>query len=350
MSIEYPFVSVLVLNYNGKKYLKALFESLLETNYPKEKLEIIMGDNASADGSVEYVEQNFTFVKILRFSQNFGFCKGNNLCTKEAHGEYVVFLNTDTIVTKDWLKNLVTSVINDRTVVTAGAKLLKPSDGIQMNIIDYAGGKINFELGVYDGIFELDQNKYSIQKYTGFGCGAAVIVKTSFFTKIGGFDEYYFGGGEEVELGIRAWQYGYKVLYVPSSVVYHLRYGSFKLVNNFATYSWVKSIFYLILKNCDKKVIFPSIMESILLNHFPKLVIFVIKNDKKTFISVLRGMLDFLLELKTKKILSLIYHKREEIESNRKISYKTLVEIGVMSTFNERMQNKVKMYQNWKRK
>ena len=144
-----------------------------------------MGDNASVDGSPEYVEEFFPSVKVLRFSQNYGFCKGNNLCVKEANGQYIVFLNTDTIVTKDWLKNLVTALISERNVVTAGSKLLKPPVVNQKKIIDYAGGKITYELGLYEGIFEYDDEKYSVQKYTGFGCGAAVIVEKKFFKEIG---------------------------------------------------------------------------------------------------------------------------------------------------------------------
>ena len=114
---ELPFVSVIVLNYNGLRYLKNLFNSLSKTMYPKSRLEIIMGDNGSTDNSVSVTEENFSFVKILRLGKNYGFCKGNNLCAMQAKGQYLVFLNTDTVVTDNWLVNLVNSVIIEKKLL-----------------------------------------------------------------------------------------------------------------------------------------------------------------------------------------------------------------------------------------
>lgn len=350
MHLTYPFVSVVVLNYNGKRYLGDLFESIRETEYPKDKFEIIMGDNASTDNSVRYTEDFFPFVKVLRFDENYGFCKGNNLCVKEARGQYVVFLNTDTIVTKNWLKNLVNSMTRaqERNVVTAGSKLLKPYEVNRKKVIDYAGGKITYEMNFYEGLFEYDDEKYSLEKYTGFGCGAAVMVDKKFFVDIGGFDEYYFGGGEEVELGLRAWQYGLKVLYVPSSVIYHFRYSTFKTLDHYPTYAWVKSMFYFILKNYEKKNIILYCGECILLTDFPKLILFILRKDLSSFVSVMKGMFDFLFELKKGGVLSTIYQKRREIEKNRKVTDDELAGFGVVTSFTERMRYRIKMYQRWK--
>lgn len=344
---SYPFVSIIVLNYNGKKYLNDLFTSLKQTDYPKEKIDVIMGDNGSTDESVKYVKKFYQFVKIIEFSKNHGFCKGNNLCSEFAKGQYIVFLNTDTIVTKDWLKNLVNAMIKDKNVVVAGSKLLKPYQINNKKIIDYAGGKITYELGLYEGIYDYDTEHYSIQKYTGFACGAAVIVETSFFKKIGGFDEYYFGGGEETELGLRAWQSGYRVLYVPSSIVYHLRYASFKTVGSFPTYAWVKSIFYFILKNSPKKDIVFHIFESITFNQFPRLIAFFIKRNFYSFLSVIRGMFDFLIELKQKDLLFTIYVKRLEIKKTQLLTDKEMKRDGLIASFNERLRYRKKLFQNW---
>ncbi len=346
--LKYPFVSIIVLNYNGLRYLRNLFDSLKETDYPKSQFEIIMGDNASTDNSVGYTEENFPLVKVLRFDKNYGFCKGNNLCVNCARGQYLVFLNTDTIVTRNWLKNLVNSIIGERNVVSAGSKLLKPYKVNGKRMIDYAGGKLTYEINFYEGQFEYDDEKYSLQKSTGFGCGAAVIVDKKFFVDIGGFDEYYFGGGEEVELGLRAWQNGFKVLYVPSSIVYHLRYGTFKAADPFPTYAWVKSMFYFIFKNYEKKNVVLYCCESILLTHFPKMVVFIIHKDFSMLKSVIKGMFDFLIELKTKRLLFVLYQKRNEIEKNRKIKDKDLAKLGVVTTFSERMSYRIKTYQHWK--
>jgi GT2 family glycosyltransferase len=346
--LSQPFVGIIVLNYNGRKYLTDLFNSLKETNYPKDKFEVIMGDNASTDDSVGLVEKSFPFVKILRFDKNYGFCKGNNLCAKQSKGQYVVFLNTDMMVTRDWLKNLINAVIADKDVITAGSKLLKPLDVNGKKVVDYAGGKITYELNFYEGLYEFDNEAYSIQKYTGFGCGAAVIVEKNFFDFTGGFDEYYFGGGEEVELGLRAWQYGYKVLYVPSSIIYHLRGSSFKIVNNYATYAWSKSILYFILKNYEKSNIAFYLFENILFTIVPKSLVFLFRKDLNGFRSLLKGSSDFFSEIRNDRLLNRIYQKRLEIKRNKKFRDKQLADFGVVTSFSERLRYRIKTYQGWK--
>jgi GT2 family glycosyltransferase len=346
--MNYPLVSVIVLNYNGTQYLSGLFNSLEKTDYPFDRMEVIMGDNASTDDSVVLVKERFPRVKILEFEENYGFCKGNNLCVKESQGQYVVFLNTDTLVTSSWLKNLVNAVLEDKTVVVAGPKLLKPYDRNGKKIIDYAGGKITYEINFYEGLYEFDSDAYSVQKYTGFGCGAAVIVSKEFFLRIGGFDDYYFGGAEEVELGLRAWQNGFRVLYVPSSIVYHFRGASFKNMNTFAVYVWVKSMFYFILKNYSAKDIVKYGSESILLTQMPKLIVFLLKRDLSSFSSVVKGSLDFLIELKRKGLLSVIYRKRLQIKNSKTVSDSELAKLGIVSSFSERMRYRLISYQGWR--
>jgi GT2 family glycosyltransferase len=342
------FVSVIVLNYNGMRYLKKLFESLSTTIYPKDCFEIIMGDNGSIDNSVKYIEENFPCVKVLKLGKNYGFCKGNNLCAKEAKGQYLVFLNTDTIVTADWLRNLVAPVIKDKTVISAGAKLLKPYKADGKKIIDYAGGKLTYEINFYEGQLDFDCKKYSFEKQTGFGCGAAVLVESTFFAKIGGFDEYYFGGGEEVEIGLRAWQCGYKVLYVPSSVIYHLRYGTFNPNDSFPTYNWVKSMFYYVLKNYEPKNIIVYLSESIIFTQFPKMLAFIFNKNLSMAKAVIMGMVDFLVDLKRENLLSTIYQKRVDIQASKKVSDSDLAKSSISTTFSERMMYRVKSYFIWK--
>ena len=215
-------------------------------------------------------------------------------------------------------------------------------------IIDYAGGKFTYEINFYDGQLDFDSEKYSTKKNTGFGCGAAVLVERNFFMKIGGFDEYYFGGGEEVEVGLRAWQYGYKVLYVPSSVVFHLRYGTFNPKDPFPTYNWVKSMFYFILKNYEMKNIMVYLTESLFFTHFPKILIFVFSKNLSMAKAVVKGMLDFSIELKKENLLLILYQKRADIQKCKKLSDRDLAKSGVTTTFSERMHWRIKSYNDWK--
>lgn len=345
---NYPFVSIIILNYNGLKYLNNLFESLSKIDYPRDKYEIIMGDNASEDNSVDFVKKKFPFVKILQFDANYGFCKGNNLCLNSTAGEFLVFLNTDTVVTTDWLKNLVISIQSDEKVVVVGSKLLKPYKINGHEVVDYAGGKITYEINFYEGYGEFDSPNYSIRKYTGFACGASLIVDKRFFLKIGCFDEYYFGGGEEVELGMRAWQYGYKVLYEPTSIVYHLRYGTFKSTDPYPTYAWVKSMFYFIWTNFERKNIIIYSLEAVFLTQIPKIIVFAFSKKLSMLKSIIKGMVDFLVELKRDKLLYKIYEKRIKIKSDLKMQDRDLFLLNITTTFRTRLLYRLKTYRNWK--
>lgn len=218
---QWPFVSIIVVNHNGVSLLRECFESLAEVDYSKDWFEVILGDNASTDDSVSMTRSDFPWVQVIRFDHNYGFCRTNNVCATKAHGEYLVFLNNDTIVTASWLKELVLGAISEPGVVSCACKMLFPhlKDG---HVINSAGGVIfPSGCGFYDGWMDDDSVRYDQPKYTGFGCGAGVLVKRDFFLSTGGFDEYFFYSGEEMDLGYRAWMTGHKVIYNPRAVMYH---------------------------------------------------------------------------------------------------------------------------------
>ena len=134
-----PFISIIVVNYNGKHFLGECFASLENLEYPKDKFEVILVDNASTDGSVQYVRENFSRVNILQLDKNYGFCKPNNDGVKLANGEYVVFLNNDTVVTKEWLFELVKGALSEEQLASCASKMLYYD---RRNAINTAGGKL----------------------------------------------------------------------------------------------------------------------------------------------------------------------------------------------------------------
>ena len=148
-------------------------------DYPRDRFEVILVDNASTDGSVEYTRERFPWIKILQLDKNYGFCKLNNEGVKIAGGEYVVLLNNDTVVTKEWLLELVKGVLADDKVICCASKMLYYD---RKNLINTAGGKITIiGGGFYKGYGDKDGSEYSNLEYTGFGCGAGVLVKKDFF-------------------------------------------------------------------------------------------------------------------------------------------------------------------------
>lgn len=100
-----PLVSVVILNYNGLKDLKACYESLHSLNY--KNIELIFVDNNSQDGNVEFIRENFNKVKIIRLTKNYGFAKGNNIGVTKSKCKYILLLNNDTVVDRNWVSELV---------------------------------------------------------------------------------------------------------------------------------------------------------------------------------------------------------------------------------------------------
>src|SRR5512137_2595158 len=124
-----PLVSLVVVNYNGRKYLKSCFSRLLKLTYPRDSLELIMVDNCSDDGSAASVKKEFPGVKVLRSDVN-NYARANNLGLKKAKGDYIGFINNDVEVNRDWLAELMKVMTKDERAGMAGGKLLLPDGTI----------------------------------------------------------------------------------------------------------------------------------------------------------------------------------------------------------------------------
>jgi GT2 family glycosyltransferase len=127
---NYPQVSIITVNFNGKKYLKRFFDSLFKLNYPKDKLKVIFVDNLSTDNSVAMVRKNYPQVKVISNDVN-NYCKANNLGIRASATELVALVNNDTKMDKDWLMELVRVISQDRKIACVGGKILNMKGVIQ---------------------------------------------------------------------------------------------------------------------------------------------------------------------------------------------------------------------------
>jgi GT2 family glycosyltransferase len=213
-----PFVSVIVLNYNGKHLLYDCFSTLFATDY--ENFEVILVDNASVDGSVEYVKKSFREprFKVITLDRNYGPAHGRNKGIEKSLGDYVVLLDNDVRVHKKWLKEVVKVMESDPNIGAAQPKLLL-DDEVH---IDAAGGFIDYLGRVYQrGVFEEDVGQYDKIDEVFYAKNAAVIFRRKILKEVGLLDPDYFMYYEETDLCWRIWLRGYRVVYVPTSVVYH---------------------------------------------------------------------------------------------------------------------------------
>lgn len=221
---ELPRVSVIVLNYNGQRHLEDCFPSLIEIDYPKDKLELMLVDNASTDRSVAFAEAHFPQVRVIRSPENVGFASGNNLGAREATGQYVLFLNNDMSVDPQFVRELVAAVQSGPDIVSAAAKILN-WDGTR---IDFAGAGMQYAGHGYQPGYNdpADNGLHNTLISLLFACGGAMLIDRAVFLDTGGFDDDYFIYFEDVDLGWRLWLMGYRVVLAPKAIVFHRHHGT----------------------------------------------------------------------------------------------------------------------------
>ena len=228
-SPDWPTISLIVLNYNGKQHLQECLGSLLKLDYPEHCREILLVDNASSDGSQDLVGEQFPSVRIIQNAGNLGFAAGNNVGARQATGEYIAFLNNDMRVDAQFAHALVTAVRSDSTAVCAGAKILS-WDG---TLVDFAGSAGHFAGYAYQAANGKPASAVADDTVRPvlFACGGAMLIDRQVFLDVGGFDEDFFAVYEDFDLGWRLWLLGHTVLYAPGAVVYHHHHGTLHRFN-----------------------------------------------------------------------------------------------------------------------
>ena len=207
---ETPLISIIIVNYNGRKYLEECIASLMKVTYPR--LEIILVDNNSSDDSVEFVKNAHPSIIIIKLDKNYGFAYPNNVGAKNAKGEMLLFLNNDTTVDHKFVDVLVNTMNNDSKVAICQSMLLKPNGDV-----DSSGDFIDTI-----GVAYSSKEKVTKTREILSARGAAMMIRKDIFKKLGGFDEKFYLSFEDVDLGWRTWILGYRVVVVPDSIVYHL--------------------------------------------------------------------------------------------------------------------------------
>lgn len=219
-------ITVVIPNYNGMKYLAECMTSLCERQENAPEYEVLIIDNASADGSVEYLEKEWcrksgVRVSLIPMSENTGFCHAVNLGIRKAQSPYVILLNNDTKVEPGFLRGLYDAIREDERIFSVSAKMLMWD---RPELIDDAGDRycvLGWAYSRGKGRPAADYDK-SVPVFSA--CGGAAIYRRSVFEEIGYFDEEHFAYLEDLDIGYRARIYGYENRYEPKAAVLH--YGS----------------------------------------------------------------------------------------------------------------------------
>ena len=224
MTDSTPIVSIIIPHWNGIDVLSECIDSLKGSTF--DSFEIIVSDNASSDGSQAWIVENHPDVILLENDNNYGYAGGCNRGVNVAKGEFILFLNNDTIQNPNWLDPLIDRMKGDESIAAIQPKILNYYD---RKIFDYAGGSgghldlfcFPFARGRVFLNQEEDLGQYDNAKRCFWASGTAMIVRKDLFKAAGKFDETFFAHMEEIDLCWRFQAMGYEVWAEPRSVVYH---------------------------------------------------------------------------------------------------------------------------------
>lgn len=226
-----PKVSVVIPNYNGEKYLKGCLDSLKLQDYID--FETIIIDNASKDSDYKWVKEEYKEIIFKRLDKNYGFSPAVNEGIKMAQGEYVLLLNNDTVLEKDFISQMVKAIEKDKRIFGVSSKMIAYLDH---TIMDDAGDEYTVLGWAYKHGDGKPVERFTKEKKVFSACAGAALYRKSVFEEMGLFDEDFFAYMEDVDVSYRARIYGYYNVYCPEAKVYHIgsatsgsKYNAFKV-------------------------------------------------------------------------------------------------------------------------
>ena len=247
-----PSVAIVILNWNGKALLEKFLPSVLAGNYPNQR--IIVADNASTDGSVDYLQEHFPSISIIQHHFNEGFAKGYNTALKQVQSDYYVLLNSDVEVDAGWIEPVIRLMESDRLIAACQPKILAYENSHLFEYAGASGGWIDrfgypFMRGRVFDTCETDHGQYDTPSPCFWASGAALFVRAGIYHEMQGMDEYFFAHQEEIDLCWRMQLGGYKVYVQPASVVYHVGGGTLPKGNSRKVYLNFRNNLVMMAKN-----------------------------------------------------------------------------------------------------
>lgn len=251
-SLNEPFVSIIIPIFNARDVIEDCLNSIFDIEY--KNFEVIIVDDCSIDKSADFIQNNYSQVRVLATKKNSGFAAAVNFGIKNSCSDIVVLLNMDTVVRPRWLSPIVKLLIEDESIGLVGSKILFP-DG---KTIQHAGGLLRGNgVSLHIGRGDLDNDQFEFVKDVDYLCGASLGFRRSLLDKIGMFDEnykplYY----EDTDLAYRAKAAGKKVVYIPDSVLIHKENVSTAGLTPRFYYYFHKSRLRFVFKNYPLRGIF----------------------------------------------------------------------------------------------
>lgn len=282
-------VTIVIPNYNGMHFMEPCLRSLQQQNF--QDFKILVVDNASTDGSLAFMEENYPDIQVLALEKNFGFSRAVNEGIRHCDTPYVILLNNDTTVDSGYVGAMVRAIEDSPSVFSVSSKMIQM---YHPELLDSTGDLYTIlGWGVCRG------NGQPVENYTKKGrifsaCAGAAIYRRKVFEKIGCFDELHFAYLEDIDIGYRARIYGYTNLFCPDALVYHVGSGtSGSKYNSFKVKLSARNSVYLNYKNMPLLQLIINALP-LLAGHLIKLVFFSAKGMGKDYLSgLLEGFQTF---------------------------------------------------------
>src|ERR1700744_530018 len=307
-----PKVAIVILNWNGVKHLETFMPFVAASEWPN--LEIVLGDNASTDSSVEFIKSRYPQITVIQNDQNYGFTGGYNRVLEKVEADYYILLNSDVEVPANWIKPVIDLMETDPLIAAAAPKIKAYRQKTHFEHAGAAGGFIDefgypFCRGRMFYEIEEDRGQYDQSEEVFWATGAALFIKKKCWDEAGGFDERFFAHMEEIDLCWRLKNMGYKIMYCAESEVFHVGGGTLNPENPFKTYLNFRNNLLLLKKNLpywrSVYVIFIRYWMDLM-----ALIRFINEGKKKDAGAVSKAHVNFLRNIFKREPIKIVGHAR----------------------------------------
>jgi len=298
-------VTIIIVNWNGCPLLADCIDGIQKQTF--RQFDTIVVDNGSKDDSVAFVSSTYPEVKLVSLKSNLGFARANNIAIQNSRSKYVALINNDAYAEPDWLENLVCALENNPEAGFAASKMVYADNPA---IIDRAGDGYSVAgAGILRGRGEDATHYNKLERIFG-ACAGAALYRKDMLDEIGLFDEDFFLLYEDVDLSFRAQLKGYRCLYVPDAVVYHMATKSIGYDSEKSVYYGHRNLEWTYIQNMPKKLIFRTIGPHFLYIIFA-FIFFLLIGHGRTYLKAKKDAL---------KGLKKSFNKRKEVQTCLKVN------------------------------
>ena len=309
--------AIVILNWNGKKYLEQFLPALIKYTQDPET-EIIIADNASKDDSIDFLNKSYPELRQIILDKNYGYAGGYNKALNQIEAEYFVLLNSDIEVSENWLKPLIKLLDSDSTIAACQPKIKSFHQKDHFEYAGAGGGFIDkhgypFCRGRILDTIEIDNGQYNDIIDIFWATGACMVIRSEVFKKVNGLDDDFFAHMEEIDLCWRMKNLGYRIVYNPESTIYHVGGGTLPNNSPFKLYLNFRNNLFLLYKNLPKGKLFPILFSRMILDGLSAIT-FLLKFSFPKFNAVLKAHFHFY------KSLKILKQKRKELLQNKTVN------------------------------